>query len=89
MAILDALTVSPLIGTIVLSLNYRSTDQRQAVRIVEVVIASFREYLRDNERDTHLESLRVLTRSERELREDLKMLEEEFIELRLKSPSRP
>jgi len=86
MAILDALTVSPLIGTNVLSLNYRSTDQRQAVRIVEVVIASFREYLRDSERHAHLETLRVLTRSERELREDLKTLEEEYLELRLKSP---
>ncbi len=80
--ILDCLTVKPVLGTSVLSITMVGPDAEEATRTVAAVIASYRKYLYHIDHETHLESLRVLTRSERELRDDLDGLEQQYLQLR-------
>lgn len=84
--ILESLSVNPLLGTNVLSVSLEGADAGRATRIVETVIESYREYIRESERDVHLEALRALTASEKEVRKDLQELEAEYRELRQNSP---
>ncbi|HYW78779.1 MAG TPA: Wzz/FepE/Etk N-terminal domain-containing protein, partial [Thermoguttaceae bacterium] len=84
--ILKSLRVQPVLGTNVLSIDFYGIESGQAVQIVEAIIESYRQYLYGIDHDTHLESLRVLTRSERDLRLDLSELERKYLALRKNSP---
>ncbi|HUT13019.1 MAG TPA: polysaccharide biosynthesis tyrosine autokinase [Thermoguttaceae bacterium] len=79
---LDALNVMPVPGTDVLSISFVGSDPQRATKTVEAVIAAYREYLHQLDHDGHLESLRLLTQSEKELRQDLEVLQEEYRQLR-------
>ncbi len=85
-SILVSLRVAPVLGTNVLSVKFSSPNPRDAQRTVSGIIESYRKYLREHEQDTQLESLRLLTRSEKELRDDLAQREEEYLRLREQSP---
>ncbi len=84
--ILKSLKVQPVLGTNVLSIDFYGPEPGQATKIVEAIIESYRRYLYGIDHDAHLESLRVLTRSERDLRLDLSELERQYLNLRKKSP---
>jgi uncharacterized protein involved in exopolysaccharide biosynthesis len=84
--IIKNLSVKPLVGTNVLDLTYRSVDPNDGLRIVESIIVTYREYLREMGHGDHLEALRTLAQSERELREDLESLQADYRQLRKKSP---
>lgn len=84
--LLAALDAHPVMGTHVISVSYRSHNVPHAVDAVEEVIASYRGYLRQSEQDNYLETLRLLTQSEKDLRSDLQSLERHYRDLRKDSP---
>jgi uncharacterized protein involved in exopolysaccharide biosynthesis len=84
--ILAGLEVAPVLGTDVVNIKLVSKDPAQAQRLILSIVDSYHEYLRQNEKDSHSESLRMLTESEKELREDLAMRERQYIQLREGSP---
>jgi uncharacterized protein involved in exopolysaccharide biosynthesis len=85
-AILEELQVAPVLGTNVLSVQYTSIDPQEAQRIAAGIIDSYRVYLQELEEDTQLEAVRLLTRSEKDLRDDLTHREKEYLKLREHSP---
>jgi polysaccharide biosynthesis transport protein len=85
-AILEELLVAPVLGTNVLSVQYASINPDQAQQTVSAIIDSYRGYLREHEADSQLEAIRLLTRSEKELRDDLARREQEYLKLREQSP---
>jgi len=85
-AILAELRVSPVLGTHVLSVKYTTPDPQQGRRALRGIIDSYHAYLREHEEDAQLEAVRLLTRSEKELRDDLTQREKQYLELREKSP---
>jgi uncharacterized protein involved in exopolysaccharide biosynthesis len=85
-AILEELQVAPVLGTNVLSVQYANVDPVHAQRTVSALIESYRGYLREHEKDSQLEAIRLLTRSEKELRDDLARREQEYLKLREQSP---
>jgi len=84
--ILGTLRVRPVLGTNVLSISFRGQDGDEAVRTVESIITSYREYLRVSARDSHLEALRLLTEGEKEMRKELRSLGEQYRQLHEESP---
>jgi len=84
--VMASLKVTPLLGTNVLSLSFRGADPDHGVRGLQAVIASYRQYVREVEHDSHLKALRLLTRNEKELRGDLTALENQYQKLRHDSP---
>ena len=84
--VLSQLKVVPVLGTNVLSLAFRSTDDERGERTVRAVIASYRQYAREAEHESHLKALRLLTRNEKDLRSDLANLEAGYQKLRQQSP---
>ena len=85
-SILGAMSVRPELGTNVLSIHYSGKDADQTVATVDAIIAAYREYLRTSEQTSHLEVLRLLAGNEKEMREELQALEENFRQLRKQSP---
>ena len=85
-SILKSLKVTPVVGTNVLSVSYRDSNPSTATDRVKAIISGYQEYLRESERDTYLDTLQLLTRSEKELRDDLEKRQEEFLQLRKESP---
>jgi capsular exopolysaccharide synthesis family protein len=86
MTIISSLSVSPVLGTDVLGVNYRSLEAEETARTVKAIIASYREYLREIEHNSHLEALDLLARNERDLRNEMSTLETQYRELRNQSP---
>ena len=85
-AILETLEVAPVLGTNVLSVQYVSIDPQQAQRTVSAIIESYRAYLHEHEEDSQTEAIKLLTKSEKELRTDLAQRERDYIKLREQSP---
>ena len=85
-SILNALKVTRVLETNVLNISFRAGDPESAVRTVEQVIASYEEYLREIEEDSQLNVLHLLTRSEKDLRAELNVLNERYQQLRSESP---
>jgi len=76
-----AIRVTPLEGTYVMQVSYQCPDGRAAEQMLEAVITSYGEYLRDSEEDSHLKSLMFLTETEQQLREQLEQKEQEYRQL--------
>jgi uncharacterized protein involved in exopolysaccharide biosynthesis len=85
-AILEQLRVAPVLGTHVLSVQLTTPDAHEGRRAVNGIIESYNTYLREHEEDTQLEAVRLLTRSEKDLRDDLTEREKRYLALREKSP---
>ena len=84
--VLKNLTVEPILGTAVLAIRMRSPEAGEAVRTVEAIIASYREYSQKADRENHIGILRMLTGDEKRLREELDGLTAKYVELRKQSP---
>ena len=85
-SVLESLSVTPVVGTSVLSIGLLAPNERDGVRTVEAIIDSYREYLQESARNSHVEALRIFTQSERELRTDLESAQQEYQSLREASP---
>ncbi len=85
-ALIEALSVRPVMGTSVLSLSVRASDAALATDGLAAVIASYRQYLNDRERQTHSTTLELLTRTEKELRSELQALDDQYASLRADRP---
>ena len=84
--VLESLTVAPVVNTQVLSIRYEGPDADEAVRFVEALVASYKEYLKSIDTDTSTEAVELLARREAELRNKLDDLEEKYASHRRESP---
>lgn len=86
LAVLSSLRTKPISGTNVLSLEYQCKDSAEGIRTVEAILDSYQHFLQEMNDDSRLESLRLLTRSEEKLRNDLEEREKNYRKLRKDSP---
>lgn len=84
--VLEALTVSPVVNTQVLSIRYEGPDADEAVRFVEALVESYKEYLKSIETNTSTGAVELLAEREAELRAKLNQLEEKHAAQRRASP---
>jgi uncharacterized protein involved in exopolysaccharide biosynthesis len=84
---LRALTATPITGTDVLSISYRTADPALGVRLLDSMITTYRDYIVALEQSPHSEALSLLVRRELELREQLAALEAKYQMLRRGSES--
>ena len=84
-AILSDLEVRPVLGTNVLGITFRGQNPDEATAIVSAIINAYRDYVRDLEHNSYMDTLQVLTDSERELRAELTSLEDEYQQRRTES----
>lgn len=82
-AALEAVRASPVSGTQVVALGYLGPDPDHGVRLLEAIVASYRDVLRQDEIDAQQESLRAKQAEIRVLDEELAALEERLAGLRL------
>jgi uncharacterized protein involved in exopolysaccharide biosynthesis len=85
--ILKSLVATPIVGTDVLAISYRSSRPGLGVEFVESLIATYRDYVVDLEQGPHRDALALLSRKEEELSLQLAELENEYQELRAGSES--
>ena len=84
--ILEDLEVQPLAGTSVLSLQFTAQDDRDALVMMNAVIASYREFLQHRDQTSHRETIGVLAEREKTLRDELKRLQTVYESLHRQSP---
>ncbi|MGH7200837.1 MAG: hypothetical protein ACREJB_09550, partial [Planctomycetaceae bacterium] len=85
--VLESLRVSPVAQTNVLTVNVRSPRPEEAVALIRALIASYRQQLKDEEKDTSAEALELLARREDGLRSELARLQDEYEQLHREGPS--
>ena len=79
---MERLSVDPLIGTNVLSVRFRDGDRQRAIDTVEAIIDCYQNYVQVTEKDTHRETLELLTQQDEKLRGELAQLHEQQRKLR-------
>ncbi|HET6305191.1 MAG TPA: Wzz/FepE/Etk N-terminal domain-containing protein [Myxococcota bacterium] len=84
---LRALSATPIVGTDVLSISYRTSSPALGVRLLENLITTYRDYIVALEQSPHSEALALLVRREQELRAQLVGLETQYQALRRQSES--
>ena len=84
--VLEDLEVQPLAGTSVLSLQFTARDDQKAIDMMQAVIASYRQFLQQQDQSAHRETMVVLAEREKGLRDDLKRLQSEYETLHRESP---
>jgi uncharacterized protein involved in exopolysaccharide biosynthesis len=86
LAVLEDLSVKPLSGTHVLTVSYQCKNPDEGISLVSSVLESYQQFLKDMDDNSRLETLRLLTQSEAQLRSDLEEREQRYRELRMQSP---
>jgi len=79
---LDSLEATPVLGTQVIALNYRTDDAGAGVRFVQSVIDSYRDYVHELDQSGQAETLALLESEEKGRREELRDLELQYEALR-------
>jgi uncharacterized protein involved in exopolysaccharide biosynthesis len=82
----ERISVRPVMGTNVLSVSLQADNAERAVQAIHALVESYENYTRLSEQDAHVEVLNLLAKNEKEVRADLQMLEEEYRQLRGRSP---
>ncbi len=83
---LEDLHVAPVVQTDVVTLRYRHKDPQHAVALIKAIIASYQDHLQEIESNSQNETLEILSRRERELRQEMRRLQAEHESLREESP---
>lgn len=86
LSVLADLTVKPLTGTDVLSVAYHCKESAEGIILVQAILESYQQFLQELDTGSRLETLRMLTRSEQQIRCDLEEREQRYRELRKQSP---
>ncbi len=84
---LRSLSATPIVGTDVLAISYRTSSPALGVRLLENMLSTYRDYIVAMEQSPHSEALALLTRREQELRDQLTGLEVQYQSLRRQSGS--
>jgi uncharacterized protein involved in exopolysaccharide biosynthesis len=79
---LAALQATPVLGTEVIALNYRTDDPGTGVIFIEAVIKSYEQYVRGLEQGGHRDALTLIEAEEATRRGELEVLEKEYETLR-------
>jgi uncharacterized protein involved in exopolysaccharide biosynthesis len=79
---LASLQASPVLGTEVIALNYRTDDPDSGVVFLESVIQSYEAYVRGLDQGSHRDALALIEAEEAKRRTELEALEREYEDLR-------
>ena len=71
----------------ILEVSYQSQSGDEAVRVVEAVIASYGQFLRENYHKNTSEVISLISRARDDLGKELKGLERDYLEFRQKNPA--
>jgi uncharacterized protein involved in exopolysaccharide biosynthesis len=77
-AIIESLTVSPVLGTNVLWISFRSPQAGEAARTVQGLVETYQQFVLEREQAEHGDTVRLLTETEQNLRGELESLEQAF-----------
>jgi uncharacterized protein involved in exopolysaccharide biosynthesis len=77
---LAALGATPMVGTDVMAITFRTADPQEGVAFLDALIARYREYMRNLETEAHGEGLELLRRQDDELRIELEELQARYTE---------
>ena len=72
------LKIDPLAGTSILQLQYTDSTAQRAADFVNALVAGYRDYLAETEKQQHKEMLELLTARDRDLRAELATLNGEY-----------
>jgi uncharacterized protein involved in exopolysaccharide biosynthesis len=81
MAALASLDATPVVGTEVMAITYRTIDPQGGVAFLDSLIGRYREYVRELETRAHIEGLALLREQDQELGHELDRLEAQWDEL--------
>jgi uncharacterized protein involved in exopolysaccharide biosynthesis len=81
-SVLRAFTATPILGTNILALSYRCGEPQRGIELLDAVIVSFRQYLRDLEQDGQVDTVTLLRTREAEFRKELSDLKQRHLEMR-------
>ena len=84
--VLKRLNVDPIYGTNVLKIEFSGQSEAQAVAAVSSVLESYKRFMQDATHSERREMLVQLTTREEDLRDDIRDLEDELLDLRGESP---
>jgi uncharacterized protein involved in exopolysaccharide biosynthesis len=79
---LESLEATPVLGTQVIALNYRTDEAGAGVRFVQSVIDSYRDYVHQLDQSGQAEALALIESEEQQRREELRDLELQYEALR-------
>lgn len=85
-AIMESLVIAPVLNAEVLTLTCTDPDPEQSVRKMKAIVDAYQADIQANQHDTQIEALRLLTRSQKELRDELDSLQEDYVKLRESGP---
>lgn len=86
MFVTESMSVIPLKDTDVLEVRYRAEKGADAQRTLDAIVESYKNFLKQDDRDVYRETLNVLTKNEKELRDEMSRQKAELTELRKASP---
>jgi hypothetical protein len=76
---LDNLRVSPVVSTDVLHISFRGGGDAHTVAFIEAVVEAYQRHLKTLEQDNNAQTLELLTRRDKDLRTELKALQQEYL----------
>ncbi|MBC8353567.1 MAG: hypothetical protein H8E66_16330 [Planctomycetes bacterium] len=76
--VLARLEVQPLLGTNVMTLRLQDTSQETGLKLLNAIIMNYKTYLRDIEQTMNRETITLLLDREKELRDEMLTLQEEY-----------
>ncbi len=82
----NSLGVSPVLSTNVLSITLRSPNSSEGAKVLDDLIVSYKEYVRQTKHDAHSDTMQSLTQHEQSVRAELKSIEQRYQQLRVESP---
>jgi succinoglycan biosynthesis transport protein ExoP len=77
-AIIESLTVSPVLGTNVLWISFRSPNANEAARTVQGLVETYQQFVLERKQAAHVDTVRLLTETEQKLRGELETLEQAY-----------
>ena len=84
--VLESLSVSPVLGTDILKIGFRSTSAEQAKALTAALVEEYQRHVLQIDQGRHGEELALLASQEESLRQQLEELQDAYIEFRRESP---
>lgn len=84
-SVMRSLHVVPVGSTNIIQISLRSADPSTAIRQLKAIIGSYDEYMNDLKRGSYVDALKILTKQEKSLRQELSAMQAEYQQLRAES----
>lgn len=84
-SVMRSLHVVPVGSTNIIQISLRSPEPPTAIRQLKAIISSYDEYMNDLKRGSYVDALKILTKQEKSLRQELSAMQAEYQQLRAES----